>query len=414
MKVINQWQRGVPLLDVPFTNRTFWMLASLASFGILLSVLRLFAGRLGFFSGMNDAFAWGIWKTFNVMTLTALGSGGFAVGIACWVFGKKEFHLVMRVALLTSLLFYATGLVAIMIDVGRPWNFWNILLPWRWNTNSALFEVSICMPLYAFVFLLFENLPPMLETAYAAGGEKTRFWIDHLEPLIIKVYPWMVAGAYLLPAMHQSSLGALLLLAGEKIHPLWQSPLLPAFYLIQAAICGFACVIFTLMTACLYWRRPLDMKVLGELGNWMSYTVLIFIGLRCVDILMRGKVADVYAGDFYSWVFHFENFMVLSPAMVLRVKQWRETPKVLYQAAIVTGLGGMLYRFVPTTIAYEPGSNFTYFPSLIELTITLGYIAIAVAAFSICVKVMPILPAPLNHWYRAIEIGKQKFPALKV
>jgi Ni/Fe-hydrogenase subunit HybB-like protein len=106
--------------------------------------------------------------------------------------------------------------------------------------------------------------------------------------------------------------------------------------------------------------------------------------------------------------------MVLSPAMVLRVKQWRETPKVLYQAAIVTGLGGMLYRFVPTTIAYEPGSNFTYFPSLIELTITLGYIAIAVAAFSICVKVMPILPAPLNHWYRAIEIGKQKFPALKV
>ena len=33
-------------------------------------------------SGMNDAYGWGIWKTFNVMVMTALGSGAFAVGIA--------------------------------------------------------------------------------------------------------------------------------------------------------------------------------------------------------------------------------------------------------------------------------------------------------------------------------------------
>jgi Ni/Fe-hydrogenase subunit HybB-like protein len=414
MKTINQWQRGVPLVDLPFNTRTFWSLASIAIFGLFLSLIRLSAGRLGFFSGMNDAFAWGIWKTFNVMTLTALGSGGFAVGIACWVFYKKEFHLVMRVALLTSLLFYMTGLLAIMVDVGRPWNFWNIMLPWRWNVDSALFEVSICMPVYAVIFLMFENLPPILETAYAAGDDKVRFYIDHFEPTIRKIYPWMVPFAYLLPAMHQSSLGALLLLAGPKIHPLWQSPLLPLFYLVQAAVCGFACVIFTLMTACLYWKRPLDMKVLGELGNWMSYTALVFIGLRVIDALWRGLTPLVYAGDFYSWVYHFENFLVLSPALILRLKQWRETPKVLYQAAIVTGLGGMLYRFTPTTIAYEPGSNFTYFPSVIEVLIALGYIAIAILAFSICVKVMPILPAPLNHWYRAIEIGKRKYPALKV
>ena len=44
---------------------------------------------LGPASGMNDAYAWGIWKTFNIMTLTGLGSGGFAIGIAAWLFKRS-------------------------------------------------------------------------------------------------------------------------------------------------------------------------------------------------------------------------------------------------------------------------------------------------------------------------------------
>ena len=111
---------------------------------------------------MNDAYAWGIWKTFNVLTLTALGSGPLAVGLAAWVLNRQKLHLVMRTALVSGFLFYATGLVALGFDVGRAWNFWNILLPWRWNAHSAMLEISFCMPVYAGVFLAFENLPLVL------------------------------------------------------------------------------------------------------------------------------------------------------------------------------------------------------------------------------------------------------------
>jgi len=47
---------------------------------------------------MNDV-CLGIWKTFNVMTLTALGSGPLALGIAAWVFNRQKLHVVMRTAL---------------------------------------------------------------------------------------------------------------------------------------------------------------------------------------------------------------------------------------------------------------------------------------------------------------------------
>jgi hydrogenase maturation protease len=64
-------------------------LSLLVLVAFVLSGYRELAG-LGPVSGMNDACAWGIWKTFNLMVLTALGSGAFAVGIAAWVFRRKR------------------------------------------------------------------------------------------------------------------------------------------------------------------------------------------------------------------------------------------------------------------------------------------------------------------------------------
>ena len=40
----------------------------------VLTAYRELAG-LGPVSGMNDAYGWGIWKTFNVMVLTGAGLG---------------------------------------------------------------------------------------------------------------------------------------------------------------------------------------------------------------------------------------------------------------------------------------------------------------------------------------------------
>src|SRR5208337_4012542 len=139
--LINHWQRGVPVFREPLVTPTLLFFAALATIGLVVAMVRFFS-PLGPFSGMNDVYAWGIWKTFNVMTLTALGSG---------------------------FLFYATGLIALCFDVGRPWNFWVIILPWRWNAESAMLEICICMPLYCAAFLAFENVPLIVERFYYTG-----------------------------------------------------------------------------------------------------------------------------------------------------------------------------------------------------------------------------------------------------
>ena len=105
-----RWERAVPVYGFPVVNRFFIVLCGMTLLAFVLTAYRELAG-LGPVSGMNDAYGWGIWKTFNVMVLTGLGSGAFAVGIAAWVFRRKRLHALMRMALLTSFLAYACGLL---------------------------------------------------------------------------------------------------------------------------------------------------------------------------------------------------------------------------------------------------------------------------------------------------------------
>ena len=398
---VHLWQRGSPVAARLWTPATI-ALALVAAIGLAIAAYRL-TGKLGAVSGMTDMYAWGVWKTFNVMTLTALGTSGLSVGMAAWVFGRKDFHVVMRTALVMSLAFYVAGLLALGVDVGRPWNFFHVFMPWTWNLHSSLLEVAVCMPAYAFIFLLAENLPMVGERLFYLGSPATRARVDGWRRPFRRVYPFVVAGAYMLPAMHQSSLGALMLLAGPKVHPLWQTPALPLLYLMQAGICGFAFVIVTVMLSCLVWQRPLDMKVIGALADWMSRLILTWLALRGIDLAVRGELGRVLTFDRYSILFLIENALVLIPALVMRNERWRRTPQLVFKMAVATCVGGMAYRFIPTTVTYDPGWQFSYFPAVPELLVMVGFVALALLGFNFAVKLFAVLPAPYDDWLQSPE-----------
>ena len=51
---------------------------------------------------------------------------------------------------------------------------------------------------------------------------------------------WIIALGILLPTMHQSSLGALMLIAGPRLHPLWNTGWLPLLFLMSCIAMGYA------------------------------------------------------------------------------------------------------------------------------------------------------------------------------
>jgi len=410
--LVNHWQRGVPVYREPVITPTLLFFAALAAVGLILALVRL-CSPLGPFGGMNDAYAWGIWKSFNVLTLTALGSGPLAVGMAAWVFNRQKLHVVMRTALVSGFLFYATGLIALGFDVGRPWNFWNIILPWRWNSGSAMLEVSVCMPLYCAVFLLFENVPLILERVYYTGSDATRATLQRAAPFLRRIYPFMITGAYVLPLMHQSSLGGLMLLAGDKVHPLWQTPFLPLLYLLAAVLCGFGFVTFLLLMASLRYSRGLDLDVLRELGNLLSVACFLFLTVRWGDLVWRGQLPSAFALDEMSLLFLLETALLLIPAIALRSRAVRETPRTLLRMATLACLGGLLFRFVPTTIAFAPAPHAVYFPNVPELLMTIGYISLGIVGFALAVKYFAVLPGDIEEWNYMFRLVRQRRAAVR-
>jgi hypothetical protein len=65
----------------------------------------------------------------------------------------------------------------------------------------------------------------------------------------------------------------------------------------------------------------------------------------------------------------------------------------LFVTATLTGLGGILYRFTPTTLAFRVNHPSVYFPKIAELIMCLGYIGLAVILFIWAAKRFAILPA---------------------
>jgi Ni/Fe-hydrogenase subunit HybB-like protein len=264
--------------------------------------------------------------------------------------------------------------------------------------HSPLAEVAICMSIYAMIPLAIENIPPVLERLWYFDS-RLRPGVEKIERRLYSVFPWVIAAAYLLPGMHQSSLGALMLLAGERVHPLWQSPWLPVLYLGAATFMSFGCVAGTTMLCCLVWKRAMDMEVLDEAAWITSWLIFGWLGLRLFDILVRGAFLTAFRFDRFAGVFWLEVVLVAVGGYLLRRSLQDHDRQKMFLGYILSSAGGMIYRFSPTTLAFRPNPEALYFPVTAEVLVSLGFIALGVVGFLIAVKRLAILPAPLHEWH---------------
>ena len=171
----------------------------LAVLGFILIGKRLVLG-LGDVSDLNGGYPWGIWIAFDLLIGTGFACGGWALAWAVYVCNKGEFHPLVRPALLASLFGYSLGGLSIAIDIGRYWNMPHFFMPQYFNVNSVLFETATCMTIYIMVMAL-EFLPALLERLG---------WKVSLRRLNKAMFFIIGLGA-LLPTMHQSSMGSLMI-----------------------------------------------------------------------------------------------------------------------------------------------------------------------------------------------------------
>jgi hypothetical protein len=70
----------------------------------------------------------------------------------------------------------------------------------------------------------------------------------------------------------------------------------------------------------------------------------------------------------------------------------------------------MYYRFIPTTVAYIPAHRASYFPSLPEVLMAIGYISLGIVAFVLTVKYFAVLPGDMNDWHQMSRLAHWRHP----
>ena len=361
-------------------TRPFLFFALLVLIAIVLLGVRFVYG-LGEVTNLNNGYPWGLWVVLDIHITAAIGCGGYILAVVIYILNKGEFHTLIRPALLGSAFAYTLANLAAFVDIGRWWNFYQIALPWNINLNSVMIEVAICMGLYMIV-LWVELVPSFLE----------HFRKQKYLPTFNKFLFFIISLGIVLPTMHQSGLGALIVVAGNKISPLWQTPWISFLFLLSAIIMGFAIVVFEGAVTVLGLGRRLELHLYQRLANVLRWALVGFLFVRFADLIYRNAFSAMSGNSTLTIMFLIETALFVVPTIVLFHPRWKGNAKLLFLSAVSLLLAGAILRFNALIVGFIPSAGYVYFPTVIELLVSIGLLAVEIAGFMLIVKRYPILP----------------------
>ncbi len=365
---------------------TFWrvVFVVIMILGAWGTVVRFTQG-LGAATNLSDQFPWGIWIGFDVLCGVMLAAGGFTLTAAVYILNIKRWHAIVRPTVLTAFLGYVLVCVALMFDLGRPYNIWHPLI--MRNPHSVMFEVAYCVMLYTTVLAL-EFSQIVLEKFKLE--KPLKFIRGALIPLVIV--------GVILSTLHQSSLGTLYLIMPTKLHPFWYSPLLPVFFFLSAIAVGLAMTIFESSISSKVFHRQLELPILQELGRVLYIVLWVYFVLRLEDLINRGEMHSIFVPGYEMYFFWLEIVLALiAPMILLSIRSIRNSPGGLYLSAVLVVLGFITNRLNVSITGIESWSGLHYVPKWTEYSITAAIIAVGFALFGLAVKYLPIFPEEKEH-----------------
>ena len=371
---------------------TFWraVLLVILAAGFYSTLLRFTKG-LGAATHLSDRFPWGLWIGFDVICGVGLAAGGFTLAAIVYVFHLRRFHPILRPSILTAFLGYALVAVALLIDLGKPYNIWHPLV--MWNPHSVMFEVAWCVMLYLTVLAL-EFSPAVFE----------RFGMQKPLKLLKAITIPLVIVGVLLSTLHQSSLGSLFLIVPSKLHPYWYSPLLPLFFFISAVGVGMAMVIFESNLSARAFGQEIELPLLASLGKAMAGVLIVYGILRLQDLWRRGALVHLREPSTETILFVLEIVLgLLIPLFLLLLRRVREDREGIFAAAVLVITGFLLNRLNVSITGLEYSAHAHYFPKWTEVAVTLSMVGAMFLCFALAVRYLNVFEAEPSGEMRGVE-----------
>jgi Ni/Fe-hydrogenase subunit HybB-like protein len=347
-------------------------------------------------TGMTNQIVWGTPHVFAVFLIVA-ASGALNVASVSSVFGKVPYKPLARLSGLLAIALLVGGLAILVLDLGRP------------------DRLIVAMTKYNFKSIFAWNI--FLYTGFMA---------------VVAVYLWMMMerrmNRYTRASGFIAFLWRLILTTGTGsifgflvAREAYDSALMAPMFVIMSFSFGLAIFILVLMAACKWSERPLGDAILYRLKNLLGvfiasvlYFVLVY-HLTNLYITERHGIERfiLLDGGIYTQLFWLVQVGIgsLLPLALLYHPTTGKSRGWIGIACALVILGGLaqMYIIIIGGQAYpldifpgkEVSSTFfdgvvnTYTPSLPEVVLGIGGVAIALAAVVVGIRVLRFLPTSL-------------------
>ena len=345
-------------------------------------------------TGMSNRIVWGLPHVFALFLIVA-ASGALNIASIASVFQKKIYKPLSRLSGLVALALLAGGLMVLVLDLGRPdrlivamtkYNFnsifaWNIIL---YNGFFAIVGV--------YLWMMFERR--MNKYSRTVG---------------IAAFTWRL----ILTTGTGSIFG--FLVARQAYDAVMMAPM----FVIMSFAFGLAFFILILMASYKWTERQLGDAIVNRLSNLLGVfvaAVLYFVAVYHVGNLYLAENSGVenfilVDGGIYTQLFWYGQIILgsLVPLALLYSPATRGNRTMLGLASVLIIVGGIvqLYVIIIGGQAYPmelfPGKEIlegyggiaAYTPTLAELMLGLGGIAVSLIAVTYFIKFLPFLPESL-------------------
>ena len=347
-------------------------------------------------SGMNNQIVWGMPHVFAVFLIVA-ASGALNVASIASVFGKTEYKPLGRLSALLAIALLAGGLAVLVLDLGRP------------------DRLIVAMTTYNFKSIFAWNI--LLYTGFFG---------------IVGVYMWCMMDYGMQKYSKQVGLFAfiwrLILTTGTGsifgflvARSAYDTAMLAPMFIMMSFAIGLAFYIIVMLASYRWSERPVGDLIVNRLRHLLGIfiaAVMYFVAVYHVTNLYATEHHAVEKfllvdGGIFTQLFWYVQILLggIVPLALIYAPQTRDCRRALLAACALVLLGGMAHIYIvivggqafplemfpgmEVSSSFFDGEVNAYTPSLWEMLLGFGGIAITLLLVTVGVAILDFLPESL-------------------
>ncbi len=405
-----------------YVTRTFKRWLAFLAAGLVVSIFAYTIQlKLGLgVTGLRDVTTWGMYIS-NFVFFVATSLVGMLITAVLGLLGIKWATPLTRIAEIIALAFAAVAGLVIIIDMGRPDRLLNVFIYGRFQ-SPILWDLTVVIT-YTMISALLLYLPLIPDLKICSER------LEKAHPLQKKLYEILSLGWKGRPEQvkiirHGIKILSILIipialaihtvtswLFAATMRPGWDSTIFGPYFVSGAFVSGTSAVIIAMY----FFRENYRLKAyitdfhFDKMTKLLVVVALVYLYFNINEFLVPGyklKKFDaihlhaLFSGHYAGLFWGTQILGLILPVILLIFRSLRK-PTPAFVIALFVLAGSWLKRYlivVPTMehpflpVQHLPLNFMIYTPTLIEITITMGTLFLALIIITVLAKFLPIIP----------------------